>query len=1026
LRWTPTLAQIGNHNIAIALADNTGASIQQNFTLKVEADAIAPKVTVNPSIKPVDLGQPVTLFVNATDNIGVKFLNLTVNGKAVTLDADGLYTFTPDTVGTINAVATAIDAAGNQTTATTTFEVLDFSDVTAPVVKLPSLSGTTITSATEIVGTVTDDNLLYYTLSVAQSGTNDFKEIFRGTNTVSNGVLGSFDPSLLQNDAYTLRLTAVDKGGNNVFVEETVNIEGSLKLGNFQLSFTDLTLPVSGIPITVTRTYEYDALGRLTDVVQFLNQSSTNPQEIRTEYGYDELGRLIWIEDANDHKTAYEYDLNSRQTAVTLSLSQRSTTTYDAVGNVRSITDFNGDTITYSYNEQNRLIHKQLSDQTSVSFTYTPTGQRKSVTDNRGTTTYSYNEREQLISRFDPDGKAISYTYDLAGNRTSVTTPSGTVNYTFDEWNRLKTVRDADEKTTTYLYDAVSNLIRTQLPNGVVETRAYDKLNRLIELENKLGERVISSYEYTLDKVGHRQSVKEHDGRVVEYKYDDLYRLIEEKITDPSDLVNNGRTIGYVYDKVGNRLTKTDSVEGVTNYNYNANDLLLNETLVKNGVTISNSVYNYDNNGSTISRLESGSQKTVYDWNFENRLSKVILPDGKEVTYQYDVDGVRVASLVDGISTEYLVDTNRDYAQVLEEYVDERLNVSYVYGLDLISQERETETSIYLVDGLGSTRVLTDSNGIVTNTYTYEAFGNLIESSENTANSYRYAGEQWDENLDQYYLRQRYYDAGIGRFTRRDTYEGRIEEPVTLHKYLYAHANPVDYTDPSGLLSISSIGDFIVANKVQLIIATLATTTAYYGLSPYVSDLGTRGRASIKEPPINNKVVVEVYSWNGAPWGHTSINIDGTIYNQGGGNPNKLGSSASLLGAGWYSRKAESAWYNQLRTNPNTERLQRYSISLNSADKQRAKNYLDQEFEKASTEKSPDPAHVRLINYNFLTGNCTTTVTSALPWYITAAVPIAGLVNPPHLAASLNILSVLSVVSGVTRLQDCKINVIKC
>ncbi|MEC4896326.1 MAG: RHS repeat-associated core domain-containing protein, partial [Oscillatoria sp. PMC 1051.18] len=53
----------------------------------------------------------------------------------------------------------------------------------------------------------------------------------------------------------------------------------------------------------------------------------------------------------------------------------------------------------------------------------------------------------------------------------------------------------------------------------------------------------------------------------------------------------------------------------------------------------------------------------------------------------------------------------------------------------------------------------------------------------------------------QYYLRDRYYDAGVGRFTRRDVYEGRLGEPITLHKYLYGNGNPVSYTDPSGLLA---------------------------------------------------------------------------------------------------------------------------------------------------------------------------------------------------------------------------------
>ncbi len=35
-----------------------------------------------------------------------------------------------------------------------------------------------------------------------------------------------------------------------------MSVEGDLKLGNFTLSFSDMAIPVSGVPITVTRTYD--------------------------------------------------------------------------------------------------------------------------------------------------------------------------------------------------------------------------------------------------------------------------------------------------------------------------------------------------------------------------------------------------------------------------------------------------------------------------------------------------------------------------------------------------------------------------------------------------------------------------------------------------------------------------------------------------------------------------------------------------------------------------------------------------
>ncbi|WP_245555099.1 RHS repeat-associated core domain-containing protein [Hahella ganghwensis] len=73
-----------------------------------------------------------------------------------------------------------------------------------------------------------------------------------------------------------------------------------------------------------------------------------------------------------------------------------------------------------------------------------------------------------------------------------------------------------------------------------------------------------------------------------------------------------------------------------------------------------------------------------------------------------------------------------------------------------------------------------------------------MASTGSTENDYRYTGEQYDAGLDQYYLRARYYDQGVGRFTQMDTWMGVNSDPITLHKYLYANADPVAYTDPTG------------------------------------------------------------------------------------------------------------------------------------------------------------------------------------------------------------------------------------
>jgi RHS repeat-associated protein len=98
--------------------------------------------------------------------------------------------------------------------------------------------------------------------------------------------------------------------------------------------------------------------------------------------------------------------------------------------------------------------------------------------------------------------------------------------------------------------------------------------------------------------------------------------------------------------------------------------------------------------------------------------------------------------------------------------------------------------------GLGWTRH--PQFGSCRDTYNYDAFGNLLNSTGTTPNNYLYRGEQYDPDLSLYYLRVRYMNPMTGRFLSRDPGEGDVTEPATLHKYLYANGDPVDGADPTG------------------------------------------------------------------------------------------------------------------------------------------------------------------------------------------------------------------------------------
>jgi len=226
-----------------------------------------------------------------------------------------------------------------------------------------------------------------------------------------------------------------------------------------------------------------------------------------------------------------------------------------------------------------------------------------------------------------------------------------------------------------------------------VDSYVYDSLNRLTSLThiNSAGT-VLSSFTYVLDATGKRTKITEASGRVTDYSYDTLNRLITETITDAT---NGNYSAAYQYDKVGNRTYET--VDGVqTAYTVDNNDRLTQQ----GGTT-----YTYDDNGNTLTETLDGKTKNS-TYNAKNQLIETTTDAGVKTRYQYNADGIREAQTTGLETTQYIVDSNRAYAQVIEERLNNATSVSYVYGDDLLSQTRNGTTSIYHYDGLGSTRAL--------------------------------------------------------------------------------------------------------------------------------------------------------------------------------------------------------------------------------------------------------------------------------------------------------------------------------
>ncbi len=183
--------------------------------------------------------------------------------------------------------------------------------------------------------------------------------------------------------------------------------------------------------------------------------------------------------------------------------------------------------------------------------------------------------------------------------------------------------------------------------------------------------------------------------------------------------------------------------------------------------------------------------------------------DGTDTyTYKYDANGIRTQKN----DKQYIIDINNNV--VAETDSSGTITDEILWGHQPLARKTNGSWYYYIYNAHGDVVGLVNESGTVVNTYEYTPWGEIRNETETVDNPIKYAGEYYDDELDMIYLRARYYDPQIGRFTSQDIEEGEISNPLDINRYVYCRNNPIKYVDPTGegvLLACIIIGAVVGA-----------------------------------------------------------------------------------------------------------------------------------------------------------------------------------------------------------------------
>ncbi|MDQ3933627.1 MAG: DNRLRE domain-containing protein [Actinomycetota bacterium] len=591
-----------------------------------------------------------------------------------------------------------------------------------------------------------------------------------------------------------------------------------------------------------------------------LVKDGNSPTQVKAKLDYNTDGTLQTAMDGNGRTTTYDYftstdvptppanQIGNLEKVIPPTIANpvsgssqlgQQKFTYDSLGRIATFTDGKNQVQTFTYDKLDRI--KQVTyttnsiNQGTIDYTYDFDGNRTLRKETVGgtitQTSYDYDKLNRGTKETYPSSKVNDYTYDKTGNLSTFKSTLGAnsyqVLYGFDDVNNLTSLAEPGGsctsnptvRCTTFTYDNRDRRDLTTLPNGVVVDNDWDTSSKVKRIKAQKGTNpalVDLSYDYA-DASAKQTSLRQKEtdntnSDITTFLYDANDRLKKAETTNGTVK----RRFEYTFDNASNRREEkyfNGTSTATTTYKYNE----VNQLCWERGAAIADplpacnaaptgsTTYVHDANGNETSNSAGRS----FSYNVRNQITSHTSTGGTSYT---------AAHLGEGQSELVQFGTPTLHNSALGVQVRTSGSGNYFYirepdGSPIGATYPDGGRAYFLGDALGSVVELADVNGATLNTYLYEPFGADLSTTGSTSNYIKFAGGFDTTGSGKlYHFGARYYDPLIGRWTQQDPLDqaGDLREG---NRYLYVAGDPVNNTDPTGmLLGIElpdSIGDAV-------------------------------------------------------------------------------------------------------------------------------------------------------------------------------------------------------------------------